>query len=224
VPPDRTYSTELGGHAVIKFADNTQIELNTNTVARVRMTTAERTVWLEKGEAWFEVSHDAAHPFSVIVGGHRITDLGTEFLVRRMPDGMEVALVKGEAALKSESAQTAILSPGDDAVATAQSTTIMRKTPWELADALGWRRDMLEFRNTRLADAVREFNRYNATKLIIADPSIADLKVSAEMQKGNYEGFLQLAEDVFDLRIERDGREIRIFGASRKAAHAKRGR
>ena len=58
----RTFTTPVGGHEVVSFADGTKIELNTNTVLRASMTTDQRTVWLDKGEAYFQVKHDAAHP------------------------------------------------------------------------------------------------------------------------------------------------------------------
>src|SRR6185437_11621179 len=62
-PQDRTYSTPVGGHEKIVFADGTRVELNTDTVLRARMTTDSRVVWLEKGEAYFQVKHDSVHPF-----------------------------------------------------------------------------------------------------------------------------------------------------------------
>jgi transmembrane sensor len=209
-PADHTYSTDVGGRTLLSFADRTQIELNTDTVLRFRMTGEERTVWLERGEAWFHVSHNAANPFSVVVGRHRITDLGTEFVVRRASDGMEVALLKGRATLSTEGAQTATLAPGDDAVATPVSMSVTRKTPQQLADALAWRQGVLVFRNTRLADAVREFNRYNATKLVIADPSIADVKVSAALRTDDFADLLQLAQSMLGLRVDREGNDILI--------------
>jgi transmembrane sensor len=209
-PPDRTYSTDVGGRTLLSFADHTQIELNTDTLVRYRMTSKERTVWLEHGEAWFHVAHDAANPFAVVIGRHRVTDLGTEFLVRRGADGMEVALLKGRAALSTEGAQTATLRPGDDAFATRVSMSVIRRTPQELADELAWRRGVLAFRNTSLAEVVREFNRYNTTKLVIADPSIAGEKISADLKTDDYEGFLQLAQAVFNLRADREGKVIVI--------------
>jgi transmembrane sensor len=222
-PPDRTYSTDVGGHALIKFTDRTQIELNTDTLVRYRMTTAERIVWLEKGEAWFRVAHDASRPFNVIVGNHRVTDLGTEFSIRRGSEGMELTLLKGRAALSGEGAQIAMLKPGDDAVVTPVSMAVARKTPQQLADALAWRRGMLVFRNARLADAVREFNRYNRTKLVIADPSVADLKFSVEIQNDNFEDFLQLAQTVLKLRVDREGNDVFLFrGAEQKSKKAVR--
>jgi transmembrane sensor len=225
-PPDRVDSTDVGGRTLLSFSDHTQIELNTNTTVRTRMTTAERTVWLEKGEAWFHVAHDAAHPFSVIVGKHRIADLGTEFLARRDADDVDVILLNGRASLSADGAQTATLTPDEEAVATSASLLVTRKTPQELADELAWRRGVLAFRNTPLVEVVREFNRYNTTKLVIADPSIADKRIYADLKTDDFEGFLQLAEDVLKLRVDREGSVVLISrnhgDATKKAAHSKR--
>ena len=206
--PDRAFSTDIGGRTLLKFTDGTEVELNTDTAMRFRMTTRERTVWLDKGEAWFRVTHNPANPFTVIVGRHRVTDIGTEFVVRRGANATEVALVSGRAMLNTEGTPTTMLTPGDDALATPTSVSITRKSPDQLADELAWRRGVLVFRNARLADAVREFNRYNQTKLVIADPSINGLKFSAEFKIDHFDGFLQLAESVLNLRVDREGNEI----------------
>lgn len=226
-PPQRIFTTNIGGRAHLKFTDGTEIELNTDTALRYRMTTRERTVWLDRGEAYFRVTHNASNPFAVIADGHRITDLGTEFLVREM-GSLDVVLVKGRAQLASENPGTAIamLTPGDEAVATPRSTTITKETQQELADALAWRRGVIVFRNTRLADAVREFNRYNATKLVIVDPSIANLKFGGEVRTDNIEDFLHLAETVLGIGVVRESNEIllsRTPGEAKKAARINRG-
>jgi transmembrane sensor len=215
-PSDRIDSTNVGGRTLLSFADNTQIELNTNTVMRFRMTTAERTVWLEKGEAWFRVAHNAAHPFTVIVGKHRVTDLGTEFLIRRDADDVDVTLYNGRASLSAQGVQTATLKPGDEAVATPVSLSVMHKTAEELADELAWRRGMLVFRNTPLAEVVKEFNRYNAIKLVIADPSIADERIYASLRTDDFDGFVQLAQMALNLRVEREGSTILLSRGQRE--------
>jgi transmembrane sensor len=225
-PPDRTDSTDLGGRTLLSFADHTQIELNTNTSIRFRITTAERTVWLEKGEAWFHVSHDAAHPFTVFVNGHRVTDLGTEFVARRDAGNVDVALLSGRATLSAAGAQIATLNPGDEAVATPVSLTVTRRTPQQLADALAWRHGMLVFRDAKLSEVVAEFNRYNAVKLVIADRSITDLKFSAELRTDDYEAFLNLAQNMLNLRADREGNSILIYrmaGKKSRTAHVNRG-
>jgi transmembrane sensor len=209
-PPIHGFSTDIGGRTLLKFADGTEFELNTDTAVRFRITNHERMVWLDRGEVWFHVAHDPDDPFAVIVGNHRISDLGTEFDVHRGPAAMEVTLLNGRASLSTQSAQTAMLTPGDDAIATSAWVSVSRKNPRELADKLAWRRGMFVFRDTKLADVAREFNRYNATKLVIADPSIADLKVTTEIKTDHFEQFLQFAEAVWNLRADREGDVIRI--------------
>lgn len=222
--PDRAFSTDIGGRTLLKFTDGTEVELNTDTAMRFRMTTRERTVWLDRGEAWFHVTHNPANPFTVIVGRHRVTDVGTEFLVKREANETEVALLSGRAALNTEGTPTAMLAPGDDALATSTSVSITRKTPEQLADELAWRRGVLVFRNARLADAVREFNRYNQTKLVIVDPSIDGLKFTAEFKIDHFNGFLQLAESVLNLRVDREGNEIFLSRGMRRASGSTRKR
>jgi len=225
-PPDRVDSTDVGGRTLLSFSDHTQIELNTDTAVRTRMTTAERTVWLEKGEAWFHVSHDAAHPFTVVVGNHRITDLGTEFLVHRAADNVNVTLLNGRATLSTGSMQTATLSPGDEAIATPVSLSVTRKSPLELANELAWRRGMLMFHDTPLSEVVREFNRYNKTKLVIVDPSVSNEKITASTRTDDYESFLELAENVLKLRVDREGSVVLISrgpeNTKKKAVRLKR--
>lgn len=225
-PPDRMFSTDIGGRTALKFADGTEVELNTDTSMRFRMTTAERTVWLDKGEAWFHVAHNAAKPFTLVVGTHRVVDLGTEFLVRRDDQQIEVALLNGRAVLKTQGTATTMLKPGDDAIATPVSVSVTRKTPQELADELAWRHGMLVFHNTRLDEVVREINRYNSIKLVIADPSIAGIKVFTDLRADDYEGFVRVAEMALNLHVDREGNEILISrgqrDVSRRAASVKR--
>jgi len=211
-PAERTYATDVGGRELITFADGTQIELNTNTVLRARMTTGQRIVWLDKGEAFFRVKHDAAHPFNVIAGAHRITDLGTEFLVRRDPGRLEVALVEGSAQFGAGGGQRQsvplLLAPGDDVVATAQSMSVTRKASHDLANKMGWRRGVLVFKHTALSAAATEFNRYNREQIVVSDAATANLTISGTFPANDLRPFTEVVQSVFRLRVGRSGDEI----------------
>lgn len=225
-PPLRSFSTDVGGRTLLRFGDGTEFELNTNSAVRYRMSNRERSVWLDKGEVWFHVAHDSKNPFVLTVGNHRISDLGTEFVVRRNSGKVEVALLNGRASLSTDGMQTAMLTPGDDAIATATAISVTRKTPQELDDALAWRKGVLVFRSARLEDVIREVNRYSTTQLAIADPAVADLRFTGEITTRDFEDFLALAQTALHLRVDREGNEIlisRMNEGTKTLAHNKRG-
>jgi transmembrane sensor len=209
---DRTFSTALGKRETVSFADGSQIELNTNTVLRTRMTTAQRTIWLEKGEAFFHVRHDAAHPFVVIAGDHRVTDLGTEFSVRRTSGELKIAVLEGRVRLGSDETpdQQRVLTSGQVAAATGNSIVVTRRPLQSLANEMSWRRGVLVFDETALGEAAAELNRYNREQLVISDPSIARLVIAGTLPTDDTEGFARLAQTVLGLHVEHRGSNILI--------------
>jgi transmembrane sensor len=216
-PHDRTFSTPVGGHETVTFADGSRIELNTNTVLRARMTTDQRIVWLDKGEAYFQVKHDPAHPFIVMAGDHRLTDLGTKFTVLRETGKLQVAVMQGRVwldetgkARKSHAPQTAMLTPGDFATATANAISVTRKSEAQLAGSLSWRHGVLVFKYATLAEAVAEFNRYNREQLVIADPKTAQLTIVGTFPTNQVDAFIDAAQTIFGLKVKPQGNEIVI--------------
>jgi transmembrane sensor len=211
-PKAQTYSTTIGGRETLTLDDGSQIELNTNTTVRVAFDEGKRNVWLDKGEAYFNVVHNAARPFVVTLGSRRVTDLGTKFFVRRDRDRIQVALVEGkarfDAALEPAPSQQTILTPGDIVTATAESVSLKRKTSQDLSNQLGWRRGMLVFDHATLADVANEYNRYNRTKLVIAGNDARHLTISGTLPATDLGAFARLATKFFNLRVEQREGEI----------------
>jgi|HubBroStandDraft_2_1064218.scaffolds.fasta_scaffold152607_2 transmembrane sensor len=212
VSHELVYSTAIGGHKTVFLSDGSRIELNTGTTLRVHG--SGRAAELVKGEAYFQIRHDALNPFVVEVAGHRLTDLGTKFFVRDEPRKLEIALLDGS--VRFDSADPTVqphsetLRPGDVAVATDNSVSVMRKSPQVLSDISAWRSGMLVFRDTPLAEAAAEFNRYNRTKLVVADAAVANLKIDGTFRTDNVEGFVGMAEHVLDLRVHGLGDNMTI--------------
>lgn len=212
-PRERTYATAVGGHETVTLADGSQVELNTDTALRADVSGDQKTIWLDKGEAYFQVKHDAAHPFVVMAGKQRVTDLGTKFLVRRDAAQFEVAVVEGRVrfdTLDSRAPQPAMLIPGDVVVATLASMSVEHKPARELTSELGWRRGVLVFEHTTLADAAAEFNRYNRKKLVIADAAAGRRTIGATFRTNDVELFAHAAQELLGLRVEKRGSEIVI--------------
>jgi len=212
-PRETIYATQVGGHQTVQLADGSKIELNTDTVLRARVSAHERLVTLDRGEAYFQISHDPKHPFVVMVGDHRVTDLGTKFLVRRDNKNLEVAVTEGRVQLDTPDGrlQSPVLLTRHEAASVHDNKVfVTRKTALSLTNELGWRHGFLVFDHTTLADAVAEFNRYNQGKLVIADPATARLTMDGTFPIDGISAFTEVAQEVFKLRVERRRERIVI--------------
>jgi len=210
-PDTRVFSTTVGGREHVTLADGSVIELNTNTSLHISNTASARTVYLDRGEAFFQVKHDAAHPFVVVAGAHRITDLGTAFDVRRETQGLTVSLVEGRARFDAPKKRGSYdLVPGDRIIATASGISRTQEPAAELARALSWRRGVLVFYGTTLAEAASEFNRYSTVKLVIPDPRVARLRINGTFHIDNVSAFVDATKVVLGLKLEAHDREIVI--------------
>lgn len=211
---EKIYTTPVGGRKTIALLDGSRIELNTNTSLRVRVDKAIRMATLDRGEAYFDIHHDAARPFIVNVASHRITDLGTKFTVRDGGDRLEVTLLQGRARLdstdRSNPPNSAILSPGEIAIATPQSVTVIRKPKKELDSQTGWRRGVLTFYHATLADAAREFNRYNQRKIVVVDNAAEAELIDGTFPVNDVDLFGRVAHSVLGARVENKGHDIVI--------------
>lgn len=208
-PKDVTYSTPIGGRQTIMLADGSRIDLNTDSVLRLRGDAAKRLAFLDKGEAYFQIKHDAQRPFVVAAGHHRITDLGTKFLVRTASDRLDVTLVEGRARVDSSgSVRSVDLEPGDEVIATSGNLTTIRKTIQQVSDQLGWRRGVIVFKHTTLADAAAEFNRYNPNRIMLGSGAVAALKIDGTFPSDDPDAFVEITQDILHLRVEKRGQNI----------------
>lgn len=205
-----TYATTIGGREILSLADGSQIELNTDTVLRVSNRADRREVWLDKGEAYFRIVHNAARPFTVTAEGRRIIDVGTEFTVRRESNQLKIAVLEGSVKVEESARSSPVLTAGDTAIATREKVSIARQAPRKLTTELAWRRGMIVFDNASLAAAATEFNRYNHTQIVITDPVVAQMKVAGTFPINGVRGFSDLTRHVLGLRVEAHDQEIAI--------------
>lgn len=210
----RTFQTEIGARETVPLADGSKVELNTQTHLRATVTKRTREVWLDRGEAYFEVAHDASRPFVVHAGAKTITVLGTKFLVRRSGDQVEVAVVEGRVRV-ADAASPALAPPpvlirGDTAIAVGPSMIVAANSVERVANELSWRQGVLTFDQSTLSDAAGEFNRYNRKKLVIADGPIAQTRIGGSFEAGNVEAFARLLQQAYGLKIEENGETVKI--------------
>jgi transmembrane sensor len=218
--PEVRYETQLGAHQTHALKDGSKLTLNTATLLRARVSRSERTVWLDKGEAYFEIAHDTAHPFVVVSGANRITVLGTKFTVRRNAGGTDVVVVDGRVQVENgqmSGQAPVILVKHQKVVATEANMLKSDESDARIEQVLSWREGKLVFDQVTLAYAAGEFNRYNKKKLELADPDVARLQIGGRFDVGNVAGFANLLQRGFGLDVRETGDTITI--ASHRTGH-----
>jgi transmembrane sensor len=73
----------------------------------------------------------------------------------------------------------------------------------DIQRALAWQERRLEFEDLPLAEVVAEFNRYNRTRIVIADPALHARRFSGTFRADGYEPFVRLLEENFGVVVER---------------------
>lgn len=206
----QSFATGIGGHETVALSDGSRIELNTDTSLRTGSANGRRNAWLDRGEAYFSIAHDPAHPFVVWAGKRSVMVLGTKFSVHRDGDRLTVMVEQGMVTVSDGARHSALLAQGDTADVTSASFLRAHETPEEMADALSWRNGLLVFDHETLAAAVAQFNRYNGEKLVVADAKAANLRIGGTFGCNNIAGFVRLLGSAFKLHEEYRGDTVII--------------
>ena len=207
----QVYSSAVGQRSSTDLPDGSTIELNTDTLVEVDFSAGQRSLRLVRGEAVFEVAHDDSRPFVVHAGSERITALGTIFSVRRTGEEMVVALIEGSVEVEKSASGMVDqpvpgirLTPGQQA-RSANAASQFQVSRVNVDRALSWRTGRLMFDNERLADAIEEVNRYSTRKLVLADPALAELRVSGAFTTGSAEKFAAAISVALPVAVEPRG-------------------
>lgn len=204
-PPPLRYATEIGERHTEILADGTQVMLNTDSVLEVRYTRGERDVELQRGEAQFEVTHDAARPFVVSMGEDTVTALGTRFQVRRGADADVVTLLQGRVEV-AQGEQRRILQPNEQARLSDTAGIVVRTI--DPAQVDGWPQGWLRFRSAPLSQVIADANRYSLRKLRLGDPTLAKLKLSGNFRTGDSASIAAAVAQLLPVRVNDRGADI----------------
>ena len=211
--PHGGYATAIGEQRTIRLTDGTQVEMNTDTRLHSEITAKRRLVILERGEAYFEVFHDAKRPFVVQAADRQIVDIGTKFSVRRNGDQVNVLVAEGEVRVEapgSKHPSSSVLVKANGAViAKAGETLVMKKLRHAVDEDLAWRSGVLVFDQKTLAEAAAQFNRYSSKQIVVKGEA-RNLRIGGSFRTNNVSAFATLIKEGFGLNVVEDGNTIVI--------------
>ena len=175
--PVKIYETVKGGTQTVALADGSTLSLNTDTRISVQLSGHARKFTLERGEVALKVVHDVNRPLTLTAGEAQITDIGTEFNVRRDDSGVAVTVREGEVQLASNGTPQKILYRGDTAVHQngVPGATLVHGDPDQ---AFAWQTRHVIYHDQPLSAVVKDLNRYFATPIVV-DEQAGKLRLSA---------------------------------------------
>jgi transmembrane sensor len=91
----RVFATRAGERSIAMLADGSTVSLNGATQLRVVYTQGQRRAELLKGQAFFDVRHDASRPFVVRTGASDTRVLGTAFDLDLTQGQVALAVYRG---------------------------------------------------------------------------------------------------------------------------------
>lgn len=216
----QTYAAARGQQLDVRLPDGSTLKLDTTTRAEVTLYRQRREVRLPEGQAMFTVKADAGQPFDVLAGPLRITVVGTRFSVRNTQTGLSsggVSVVVEEGRVRVASSEADAASREAQRVSAVELTTgqsIQADASGQLGQveiqpsggALLWREGRVNFERTPLTQALAEFERYGATRLVINDPAVRAMRINGSFDLRQLGAFTKALPQVLPVRLlTRDG-------------------
>lgn len=209
-----TYQTPVGEVRDVRLADGSTATLDTDTVLRVTLHDDVRQVVIERGQAYFDVSHDLNRPFRVDVADRTVVVTGTRFVTRLEGHAAHVTLLEGSVDLVPMSGEgfSLRLSPGDIVAYEAGRPTRLEAQIDPSEDA-PWRQRRLVFRDAPLSTALAELSRYTPVRLQIDDPALDRQRITAVFPLEGQGSVIQRIDRLFPVSITSTGTNTAVVRA-----------
>ena len=202
--------TAPGEQRTLALADGTRIVLNGGSAVRLNRADL-RVAAVERGEAFFSIVHDAAHPFAVHVGKAVFQDVGTAFDVIHATGGTDVAVREG--AVLYDPAGAAVRLNGGQAIGIDATGATVRQI--DASGIGGWRQGRLSYRDVSLSTIAADVSR-SIGRPVTADRAIESRRFSGVIMidPDRPRMFSRMAA-VMGVSIRRDGTGWRMVSSGR---------
>jgi transmembrane sensor len=216
----KTYRTAHGEQSVARLPDGSVLTLNTDSQVTVRFSGRERVIDVERGQALFQVAHEAQRRFRVLAGSAEVVAVGTQFDVYRKPATAIVTVVAGSVAIYA--GPPTFEEPGSGLperavrVAAGYQVEIAGQNIGEphAVDtwaAVAWVRRQIAFESVPLGEVAAEFNRYGHIALEIDDEALRAMPISGVFNAYDTESFAAFIQTLNGVAVERTPARIRII-------------
>ena len=174
-----------------------------------------RTVHLT-GEAYFEVTKDASHPFIVSTPEMNVKVLGTGFNVSAYPAGKHISatLVHGRILAYHVNASgnmenKVVLSPGERSIFKPEKGVFtVKKVDTKIYTS--WKEGDLVFHDTPFSEVVKRINRWYNVDMVVNDKTIEHFDYTVNFDNDSLQSVLKLLKEMTPVRFTISGNRILV--------------
>lgn len=208
-PALQHFATVRGQHMDVQLADGSTLSLNGATSIDVTLAADHRTVLLRQGEAFFDVAHDPARPFTVQAGASNARVLGTAF---------DLDLVRGQADLTVYRGAVHFGRAGTDE--RGQVVRAGWRSRFRDGDAAeprrfdvtqqDWRQGWLDTDGMRLGEVVDALNREGGALVLPPPQPLADMPIAGRFRLDDPAHLLGAIGEAYGFSVRHDGDRLRL--------------
>lgn len=200
----------------ITLSDGSVIHLNENSEVTISEDFMRGTREIElKGEAFFDVAHNADQPFIIHANESDVEVLGTSFNVKSFPEqaNVQVAVVEGRVAFKnvnstSESEELSVtLSKGQYGYMDIQKRTIL-VDDLAVENYLAWKNGRFEFEDLTLQQVCTQLNRLYEIECSYSNEELQSLLLTANFSNESLEKTLEVIALSLDIEYEHNHESV----------------
>jgi transmembrane sensor len=192
---------------LVTLSDGTVVQLNTGGAVVEEFTADTRHVTLTRGEAHFAVTKNPARPFIVQAGSLQVRAVGTAFNINLQSAAVDVIVTEGRVQLTTGTPDAPALNAGERATlrraAAGPTLVVARIGAAAITQTLAWREPLMRLGGATLAELAAEFERATGRRLVLADPTLAELRFGGRFRADDIDGFTHLLATTLDLDVER---------------------
>ena len=205
--------TASDGPMHLSLPDGSRVDLHKGATLQYQgsFNSVDRQVEL-RGEAFFQVTHDPAKPFSIRTAHAILEDMGTSFLVKGGKDSDEVFVETGKVKFtdRDDPSHSIILLSGRSAALTenqfTQSTAANRSF-------MSWKTGVLDFRDELLEQAVEEIGSFYQVPVSVSPDLRSDagkITITARFDRQSLEEAIEDIRLMTKLTIKRK-KDVLVF-------------
>lgn len=204
---DVTYSTVVGEQRSVQLPDGSHMQLNTHSTVATAFQRQERHIRLLEGEALFQVAKDPARPFIVDSADGRVVAVGTAFNVRADSSRTTITVVEGRVRVSGADAgsQDGVMVSAGEQIVIARGAPPSAKSFPNTESVTAWTNRKIVFENTAMSEAVAEFSRYSAKRVVLVDEELRSRRISGVFASNDLQSLVQFLASDPRIEVSEDG-------------------